>query len=347
MPIAPSSLERLAILRLNQGPGPVFDAMGALGFRMVHTAVEVGLFDALAQGARPAEALARELRTDPEATLLLLEALEPLGYVARRGDAWANTAMAATWMVSSSPTGLGPAFPFWESLFAERTATLAQTVRTGRPPADYYAWVEGQPRVSAAFQHWMTVLARITAPEMARKLALPAQGSLLDVGGGHAEYTVQFLQHRPGLRATVVDTPRALQAAEANVARARMQDRITLQQGDFLRAPLGQGHDVALVFNIVHGLSPERNVALLRRVHAALRPGGRVAVLEQLRGKVRSPTGQAVAGMMALTFRHLLGARTYTLEEVQGMLREAGFAPPKRHGLLKAPGASLLVAAKA
>lgn len=42
----------------------------------------------------------------------------------------------------------------------------------------------------------------------------------------------------------------------------------------------GDGYDVVLLTNFLHHFSPPTNETLLRKVHAALKPGGRAVTLE-------------------------------------------------------------------
>jgi hypothetical protein len=45
MPIVPSVAERLTPLRLNQGPGPILDFLGAHAFKTLCVAVKLGVFE--------------------------------------------------------------------------------------------------------------------------------------------------------------------------------------------------------------------------------------------------------------------------------------------------------------
>ena len=47
-----------------------------------------------------------------------------------------------------------------------------------------------------------------------------------------------------------------------------------------MTADLGSGNDVALLANIVHHFMPEKNIALLKRVHASMSADGTVAIWE-------------------------------------------------------------------
>ena len=51
MPLVPNMLERLAVLQLNLGPGPLLDLLGAAAFRATMVVDSLGMFETLNVGA--------------------------------------------------------------------------------------------------------------------------------------------------------------------------------------------------------------------------------------------------------------------------------------------------------
>jgi len=98
-----------------------------------------------------------------------------------------------------------------------------------------------------------------------------------------------------------------------------------LQPCDFLTDELGAGFDVALVINIVHGLSEDENRRLIGRVSAALNPGGRIVLLEQFAGRAPGPAVYAINRLLDLTYHLVLKGRTYRFADAVGWLTDAGF----------------------
>lgn len=81
MPLLPNFVERLILLRLNQGPGALLDLFGAGAFRVVYSALEFGIFDALSQGPLTVAELSQRTATNERGMGILLAALEAFGYV--------------------------------------------------------------------------------------------------------------------------------------------------------------------------------------------------------------------------------------------------------------------------
>lgn len=347
MPIRPNLLESLVFFTTNQGPGPIFDIWSALGLPVVQAAVELGVFADLHQSpASPAE-LAERLQIDAQGAELLLPALEALGYVRRKDGQYINSAMTTKWLTPAATIDFSPGFRFWGEMVPRLWHRLADTLRAGAPAVNLYTWIEDQPELSRHFQEWMVALAKFGQDEVLDRLPLPAHARrLLDVGGGHALYSIAFCRRNPALQATVMDSPRALEAAQANITEAGLAERITVYAGNFLADPLPAGQDAVLLFNIVHGFSSEQNQTLLEKASAALNPGGQVVILEQLTGGGVGPASTAINRLLGLNYYHLLGGRIYPYETVVHWMEQAGLGAVRRVDLRKVPGVSLVIGSK-
>lgn len=174
----------------------------------------------------------------------------------------------------------------------------------------------------------------------------PTARRVVDIGGGHAMYSVALCRRYPQLTSVVIDSPEALKVAEETVAAANLTDRITLQAGNFLQDHLGDSYDLALLFNIVHGLDAAENAALVQRVADALVAGGQIAIVEQLADKAPGPTTGAIGQLLGLSYFHLLGGQIYSFAEVAAWLHSAGCIQPQRKSLLKSSSGSLILARK-
>jgi hypothetical protein len=87
---------------------------------------------------------------------------------------------------------------------------------------------------------------------------------------------------------------------------------------------LGSGYDLVLLPNFLHHFDHATNVKLLKRVRAALKPGGRVATVEFVPNEDRvSPASAAAFSMMMLGSTE--SGDAYTFKELDAMFRDAGF----------------------
>ena len=335
-------VEHIAI-RMNAVP--VVDGHAMFGMpmaRAVMAGLRLGVFERLAGAPASAADVARDLGTSPDGTVLLLESLVALGHLQRRREAYSLPEATRKWLDPKSETYIGThienCFDYWA--WWDR---LEDVVRTGRgieihefSPTDphWRRYIRGQ------FE-----LARLSAPDVAKAMRLPARPtSLLDVAGGHGWFSAELCRRHRTLRATVLDLPGSVAVGREILAEQGMSERVTHVEGDMMDADLGGPHDGALVFNIAHHLSPEQNVALLRRIHEALVPGGTVAMLDLwLPEQDRRPD---VAALLGLFFYLTSGAATYTEHDARSWLAEAGFEQTRRVTIRRLPGQALFEARK-
>lgn len=336
-------MEHLILLRLNQGPGPMLDVLGALACRAVSVALELGVFGALSGGPLTAAEIARQIEADERGATLLLEALEALGYVDKQDDRYANTAMTVKWMLRGSPASFVGSLSFFEGLL-DRWRYLDESIRRGEPPMLVWEWFDQHPGGWRNYQAALLGMARMVADEVVARVKLPPTARrLLDVGGGHGLYSIKFCRRHPQLSATVFDWPQALEVAQETIAAEDMDGRVTVQEGDFWTDDLGSGYDVALLFNIIHMYLPDQNTELLRKVAGALNAGGLIVIMDQIAGKVSGPTAKAVARLQGLNLFNEVNGQTYATDEIAGWLMAAGFTNPRGISLLKLPGFGLVV----
>jgi hypothetical protein len=111
-----------------------------------------------------------------------------------------------------------------------------------------------------------------------------------------------------------------------------MADRIDVVGADAVRDPLPGGHDVALVANVAHLLSPEDNRTLLRRLRAASEPGTRLLLVDFWTDATHTdpPFAALMAGEFALFSDD---GDVHSEDDVLHWLRAEGWAPEPRRPL--------------
>jgi len=328
-------------LRAGLVPAPAADAWGGMALSgVLVAAVRTGITARLGAGQATAAEVAADLGLDPLPTRLLLDCLSSAGHVTARSGRYRLSGRSRRWLDPASPlsvagyvAGAVDYWPWWQGL--ERSARTGATSGShGAAPDDPYwrRYIVGQLE-----------LARLSAPEVARKLPLPPRPrALLDIGGGHGWYSACLCRRHPGLTATVLDLPGSAAVGREVIAAADLSDRVLFREGDAATADLGAGYDAVLCFNLVHHLAPGQIAGLFRRVRAALNPGGTLAVLDVFADHGRR--GQAHADMLALFVYLSSGAQVHTPAELAGWLGDAGFAPPRKVRVLRLPGLTLQVA---
>ncbi len=300
--------------------------------RLLLTAIELDVFEAVGGGAA-ADEVARRIGADARATEMLLNALVAVGALEKNAGAFRNTPATAGHLTgpASERAGLLHTVNLWD-----RWSTLTAAVRRGTAvwrrsdAADAAAWTE-------AFIAAMHRNASARAPELIAAVGVAGVRRMLDVGGGSAAYSIAFAKASPELTADVLDRPQVLPIAARHIAAAGLEARVRTLQGDLTVDEFPGGYDLILVSAICHMLSPAQNLDLFRRIHRALRPGGRVAVQDF----ILNPDKTAPRAAALFSLNMLVGTEagaSYSELEYAAWLGEAGFAGVKRVPLAEPAG---------
>jgi SAM-dependent methyltransferase len=355
MPLRPTFLEQM-LIRFNLLPVPLFDAPLAAGnAKVLVTACELGLFDALSQQPLPLEALAERLDCHPQGLQLLLSLLIAVGYLRQRRGRYANTPMARRWLTCSSPLNIAPYIihsPDVVTIWDHLPQIVREHKQAMRLP--YEEDTSNPPTQAALARHYtgLASLAMALGGEVVSRVRIPKEATqLLDVGGSHAAYSVLFCRKYPNLHATILDLQPGIEAGKRTAVQTGLEKRLEFVCGDIVHddftalLPADPAYDVALYFHIAHLLPPEVNAAVLAKVAKTLKPGGMLVILDQVIDQARgSRLASLVVQFMALAVI-AVGGTCHSFPTVKGWLEEAGMGQVRRHRLL-APGSTLITARK-
>lgn len=299
---------------------------------ILHAAVRLGIFSALAGDELSAQDVASRCGTDARATEVLLVALLGLGLVEKRGSRYSNGPTAGRYLVPGEPDYLGDLVGFLASMWSN-WGRLAEVVRSGRCADDALGpggRVDVERMDDASLRGFIMAmhnLAMAQAVNLAKSLDLTDKRRLYDVGGGPGTYAIAACQLNPQLTAVVFDLPRVLPIASEIIARFGLSDRITTQPGDFTVDSFDGGNDVVLLSKVLHQECPDMCLSIFRRAYESLTPGGLVVVHGELLDDERQgPELAAIFGVQTLLSCPQGGV--YTHAELRAWMQEAGFVNP-------------------
>jgi len=298
-------------------------ASGHVEARIVQTAVELRIFDALGDEPKSAGAIAQALQLESNATLLLLNALTALSLLEKEQDLFSLAEVSNEYLLRNSPHYVGAMIQFDASLWScwEKLPDALRSGKAVRAPNMY----QQVPAETETFINGMDSLikARGDADVLATAIDWHSVHTLLDVGSGPATYPIALCRRFAKLNTTIFDLPATLQITERFVRDAGLSSRIKLIAGDYRGDPVPGNYDVIFLSNIIHGENEENNAALVSKLAANLNSAGRLIIKDHILDGSRAnpPVGALFSLLMLLTTD---GGRCYSFAEINAWMKNAG-----------------------
>jgi C-methyltransferase len=302
-------------------------------------AADLGALAALRSGVASGEELGRH-GLHPRAARLLLDVLHAFDLVERHPDGRLVASAALLRLEEALPGGLS----FHARLAAHlpgflRTggAALADVDDPGRRPA-FYAEAAGS--LSALWRREAEALAAALVDLLRRERpdALGESLRFLDAGCGAGVWGLALLGRFPRSTLVGVDLPLVLPAFIRAAEAAAARPRVVAVPADLFVDDLPGGFDVVLVANVLRLEGGERAAFLLDRLARALKPGGRLVVVDALAAGDPSADRMRALYAVNLALRSERGV-VHSSADLQALLERAGLTEVEPIRLPLGPGA--------
>ena len=274
----------------------------------VFAQVEASTFDAAPRGMR-----------------LLADACVAEGLLEKRDGVYFNTPAGKAALVPGGPADLTKAIRYNRDVYPA-WGRLAELARTGRPverPEIHLGEDAARTKAFAASMFGRAMgIGRGIVPLLGK-----LEGRVLDLAGGPGAYAILMAQANPQSTYVTVDLPAISAEAAGYVAQFGLAGRIECRAGDYHADEYeAAAYDVVTIFGALHQESPAQIVDILKRAHRALRPGGRILILDMMTDATHTaPKFSALFAVnMALTTEN---GWVFADTELKEWLREAGFKP--------------------
>ncbi|MDX2111206.1 MAG: methyltransferase [Verrucomicrobiota bacterium] len=280
-------------------PQPIIDLANAFyGSSTLFAASDAGLFGELAKhpGATSDE-VATALSIAPRASRLLLDACVALGLLTKDGLHYKNTPTTTLFLVPGSPADLSGAIRYNRDVY-EAWGKLPAFLQSGTPvesPQVHLGDDANRTRTFVLSMHYRALgIGRSVIP----LLDFNNTTKLLDCGGGPGTYAALCAKAQPALHCTVIDLPAVAAIADELIAQQGLSDRVKTLPGSYHDVEFPTGMDRVHFFGCLHQESPEAIQKLFAKAFAALRPGGKIVVMDLMTDSTH--TAPAFSALFAL-----------------------------------------------
>ena len=317
-------------------PALFFDTLNAhQRTEAIKTAIELGLFTAIAEGKTTVAEIAGACEASERGTRILCDYLVIIGFLTKQNGNYRLTPDSAMFLDRHSPAYMGGVIDFILSpTLTDNFKQLTAAVKKGGTAADEDTALEPNHPMWVRFARAMAPMMAMPAQQLAPLVDRDANQKLkiLDIAAGHGLYGLAFAKRNRQAEVVAVDWPNVLEVAKENAQAAGVSDRYQTKPGSAFDVDYGTGYDIVLLTNFLHHFDVSTCEGLLRKVHSALKDGGRAVTLEFIPNPDRvSPPQAAAFSMMMLGMTPAGDA--YTFAELETMFRNAGFARSEMHEL--------------
>jgi 2-polyprenyl-3-methyl-5-hydroxy-6-metoxy-1,4-benzoquinol methylase len=301
-------------------------------------AIELDVFTAIGEGNVSPKALAKRCAAAERGLRILCDFLVVHQMLSKTGATYGLTPDAAAFLDRRSPAYHGTMTKFLNTPeLMDGFKDLTAAVRKGGTAMKQEAVAPENP-IWVEFARSMAPMMALPAELVAKSLGAEAghDWKVLDIAAGHGLYGIAIAKHNPRARIVALDWAKVLEVATENARKAGIADRHSTLPGSAFDADFGSGYDLVLLTNFLHHFDEASNVKLLKKVHAALKPGGRAATLEFV------PNEDRVSPPMPATFSLIMLGSTehgeaYTFAEFERMFSKAGFTKSEMRQLPPTP----------
>lgn len=321
-------------------PGPVFEMLQAhQRTAALKAAIDLDVFRAVGDGPGDVASIAHHCSASERGIRILCDFLVIHGILRKENGRYRHSATSAAFLDPRSPTSLASIAQFLGNPAMRAPFDhLADIVRAGRTVLPGEGNVEPENPIWVQFAETM---APMMAPMVGPLGAVVLDGHngpmrVLDIAAGHGLFGIEIAKQNPQARVTALDWAPVLRVALDNARKAGVHDRYEMLAGSAFEVDFGGPYDAVLLTNFLHHFDQPTCVGLLKKVHAALRAGGRAVTLEFVPNEDRvSPPIPAAFSMTMLTTT--AAGDAYTLSELAAMYGQAGFGDVTAHPIPLSP----------
>lgn len=293
------------------------------------SAVELGVFTALADGRLDLEVLRKRIGIHSRSTRDFLDALVALGMLNRGADGcYINTPEADCYLDRNKPTYIGGLLERFSAEQYSVWASLTAAVQTGMPQCNKsmvnnFAPLYADKKSRDRYVDGMTTRTRPAARALAARFPWTDYGTFVDIGTSRGCLPVEIALVHPRLTGGGFDLPPLAPLFSEYVQSHALSDRLKFYSGDFFKDELPSA-EVLIFGRVLHNWDLETKRMLLTKAYTVLPPKGAVIVYERLIDDDRRVNADGLLSSLQMLLASA-GGFDFTGADCVGWMHEVGF----------------------
>lgn len=298
---------------------------GIIAAQAIYVAAKLRIADLLASGPKTIAELASESGTHPPTLERLLRALSTLEMFAPASDGRFRNTPLSEMLRSDHPQSQREGALFLPARFLWLPiGELFESVRTGEPAfrrifgQPFFEYLAAHPADAAVFNNAMTQGIAWTTPALLEAYDFSRFEQLVDVGGGEGALLRDILVATPRLHGVLFDLPQVV-ARASEILTGDIAARCQIVGGNFFDA-IPKDADAYLLKGVIHDWPDDDAARILRNTRRAIRPDGRLLLIEGIVDSTARPVGLMELLML------VIGGRERSEAEFRSLLASVDFS---------------------
>jgi ubiquinone/menaquinone biosynthesis C-methylase UbiE len=325
----PTTAQAPATATTMPNPGRLFQTFNAYQqTAAMRAAIDLDIFTTIGDRQTTANQIAQRVGAAERGVRILCDYLTVMGYLTKTDSHYGLAPDAALFLDRRSPAYMGSAASFLDAPeMLKAFDGLSDAVRKGGTVMGEEGTVGIENPIWVEFARSMAPMMKMPAELISRLVGADQGGKcrVLDIAAGHGLFGIDIARHNPQADIVALDWASVLEVAKENARKSGIESRYSTIPGSAFEVDFGGNYDLILLTNFLHHFDVPTNETLLRKVHAALAPNGRVVTLEFV------PNDDRVTPPDAATFSMIMLGSTprgdaYTFAEFMRMFSNAGFS---------------------
>lgn len=295
--------------------------------KLIYTAAKLDLAGMLADGPKSAEDLAGPMGLYRPSLHRFMRSLAGFGILTSLdGRRFALTPLGESLKSGAPGSARSTILTFGGPTFVKAFDQIDHSLRTGgtgferefgKPIFDYFA---DHPDEASMFSESMVGFHGGETPAVAAAYDFSQFQTIVDVGGATGNMLTAILDKYPGPNGVLYDLPHVVADAPPLLEAKGVADRVSIERGSFFEN-VPAGGDAYLLSHIIHDWSEEQCLTILGNIRNAMKPDGKILIVEFVLPEDDSPHLGKLADMIMLV---IPGGQERTPAEYDELLTKAG-----------------------
>jgi hypothetical protein len=299
---------------------------GCVMTQAIHVVAKLNIADLLeAHGPMNCSALANLSGAHEESLHRIMRALASTGIFNEDGEGKFSLTPLAECLKENSPesvkamaVSIGGAIykAYGELLYSVQTGDGGFKKALGMPIFEYLTKNLEEGKI---FDRMMTDIHGGETAPMVNTYDFSVFNTIVDVGGGNGEVISAILHKNPGTKGILFDLPDMISRSRDTISSRGLGDRCQIDTGNFFES-VSKGGDAYIMRHIIHDWSDADAVTILSNCRKAVKPGGKILVVEAVIEEGNEPSPFKMLDLSML----LVGGKERTRRQYEQIFSQAG-----------------------